>query len=194
MGKNHFFAMLSRMKYINRWALMRNTREENISEHSLDVGIIAHALAVLRNQRFGGSVNAERAALLGLFHDTTEILTGDLPTPVKYYNPQIRQAYRQVEEVAADKLLSLLPEDMRPVYVPLLSADPKEQELWQLVKAADKISALVKCVEENRMGNTEFEKAESTLRQAITQMHLPEADCFLQEFMPSYSLTLDEQE
>lgn len=194
MPNDHFYAMLSRMKYINRWGLMRNTREENISEHSLDVAILAHALAVLRNRRFGGNVNAERAALLGLFHDTTEILTGDLPTPVKYYNPQIREAYREVERVAQARLLSLLPEDLRPDYQSLLGPTQQEQELWGLVKAADKLSAVIKCVEERRMGNAEFEQAEAALRKSLREMELPEADCFMEEFLPSYSLTLDEQE
>ena len=194
MSVSHFYAMLSRMKYINRWGLMRNTRPENICEHSLDVSVLAHALALLRNRRFGGTVNPERAALLGLYHDATEILTGDLPTPVKYYNPEIRNAYREVEQVAQKKLLSLLPEDLRPDYRPLLVEQEEDRELWRIVKAADKISALIKCLEEKRMGNAEFEKAEFSLRQAVLSMHLPEADCFLEEFLPSYSLTLDEQD
>lgn len=191
----HFFAMLSRMKYINRWGLMRNTTHENICEHSLETAVIAHALAVLRNTRFGGNVNPERAAALAMFHDTTEIITGDLPTPVKYYNPQIRGAYREVEKVAQKKLLSLLPQDLQPSYEPLICMnDPKDAELLPLVKAADKLSAVIKCVEEKRMGNTEFDKAELSLRRSVEEMHLPEADCFVQEFLPSYSLTLDEQE
>lgn len=193
MSVSHFFAMLSRMKYINRWGLMRNTRNENISEHSLDVAIIAHALAVLRNVRFGGHVNAERVTLLALYHDTPEILTGDLPTPVKYFNPKIRDSYREVEKAATEKLLSLLPEDLRPSYESLFD-ETREPELWLLVKAADKISALIKCVEEIRMGNAEFEKAEAASRKAIQAMKVPEADCFVREFLPSYSLTLDEQD
>lgn len=192
---SHFFAFLSRMKYIDRWGLMNNTRKENISEHSLEVAVIAHALAVLRNTRFGGHVNAERAALLAVFHDVSEILTGDLPTPVKYYNPEIRTAYQTVETAAGKKLLSMLPEDMVPYYKTLLTEDSsQEQELKELVKAADKISALIKCVEELRMGNREFVQAEKTVRKSVEEMHLPEADCFLQEFLPSYSLTLDELE
>lgn len=191
----HFYAMLSRMKYINRWGLMRNTRSENLCEHSFEVAVIAHALAVLRNTRFGGQVNPERAALLALFHDATEILTGDLPTPVKYYNPQIRTAYREVEAVAQNKLLSLLPGDLKPSYQAILSADADgDQVLLPLVKAADKLSAVIKCMEEKGMGNGEFSKAEDTLLQALRDMHLPEADCFMQEFLPSYRLTLDEQD
>lgn len=193
MKSRHFYAMLSRMKYINRWGLMRNTNSENISEHSLDVAILAHALAVLRNRRYDGNVNADRAALLGLYHDCTEIITGDLPTPVKYYNPTIREAYREVEDMAKDRLLSYLPSDLRPSYEPLLAPTEEERELWTLVKAADKLAALIKCLEEKRMGNMEFEKAEGALRKSIVEMQLPEAECFLQEFLPSYSLTLDEQ-
>ena len=191
----HFYAVLSRMKFINRWGLMRNTRSENLCEHSFETAIIAHALAVLRNTRFGGSVNPERAALLALYHDAAEIITGDLPTPVKYYNPQIRSAYREVETVAQNKLLSMLPADLQPGYESIFTAGaPGDRELLPLVKAADKLSAIVKCMEEKGMGNSEFTKAEAALRQTVTELHLPEADCFVQEFLPSYSLTLDEQD
>lgn len=190
----HFFAMLSRMKYIARWGLMHNTRSENLSEHSYDTAVLAHALAVLRNRRFGGSVSPERAAVLALFHDTAEIVTGDLPTPVKYHNPAIRSAYREVERAAQDRLLSLLPADLRQEYDPLLRGGaPGDAQLWPLVHAADKLSALIKCVEERRMGNGEFSTAEQALKSALHEMDLPEADCFLREFLPSYSLTLDEQ-
>ena len=145
---SHFFAMLSRMKYINRWGLMRNTRNETICEHSLDTAILAHALAVLRNRRFGGNVNPEKAALLAIFHDAPEILTGDLPTPIKYYNPTIRTAYQEVERMAEDRLLAYLPDDLRPDYKALLHQETAEnEELLPLVKAADKLSALIKCVE-----------------------------------------------
>ncbi len=192
---SHFFAMLSRMKYINRWGLMRNTRNETICEHSLDTAILAHALAVLRNRRFGGNVNPEKAALLAIFHDAPEILTGDLPTPIKYYNPTIRTAYQEVERMAEDRLLAYLPDDLRPDYKALLHQETAEnEELLPLVKAADKLSALIKCVEERAMGNAEFLRAEQTIRTAIAELHLPEADCFVEEFLPSYSLTLDEQE
>jgi 5'-deoxynucleotidase len=191
----HFYAMLSRMKYINRWGLMRNTRSENLCEHSFETAVLAHALAVLRNTRFGGHADPERTAVLALFHDASEILTGDLPTPVKYYNPKIRTAYREVEAVAQNKLLSLLPDDLKPSYEPVLAADGDgDQALLPLVKAADKLSAIIKCMEESRMGNTEFSKAEATLLQAVRDMHLPEADCFVEEFLPSYRLTLDEQD
>lgn len=190
----HFFAMLSRMKYINRWGLMRNTRSENICEHSLETAVIAHALAVLRNTRFGSDVSPERAAVLAMFHDTAEIITGDLPTPVKYYNPQIRSAYSAVETMAQKKLLSMLPPDLRSSYEPLIAENADEDSsLLSLVKAADKLSAIIKCIEEKRLGNSEFEKAEISLRHAVEELHLPEADCFVQEFLPSYNLTLDEQ-
>lgn len=190
-----FYAILSRMKYINRWGLMRNTRSENIGEHSLDTAILAHALATLRNTRFGGNVCPERAATLALFHDVAEIITGDLPTPVKYYSPAIRQAYRQVEDMAQQRLLSLLPGDLRPAYQPLIAQDnPADAELLPLVKAADKLSALIKCVEERGMGNREFLTAEQTLRQSLAAMQLAEVDCFLSEFLPCYQLTLDEQD
>lgn len=193
MEGNNFFAMLSRMRYINRWGLMRNTLTENISEHSLDVAILAHALAVLRNTHFGGKVNAERAALLGLFHDCTEIITGDMPTPVKYYAPEIRMAYREVESAAKDNLLSGLPAELQEIYAPLLMETEEEAELWRLVKAADKLSALIKCMEERKMGNDDFLQAEKATIEAVKGMGLVEADYFLERFLPSYSLTLDEQ-
>ncbi len=191
----HFFAMLSRMKNINRWGLMRNTRQENLCEHSFETAVIAHALAVLRNTRFGGRADAERAAALALFHDASEIVTGDMPTPVKYHSRKIRSAYREVETEAKNRLLSFLPDDLRGVYADLLDARGEEDaELLKIVRAADKISAVIKCVEEKRMGNSEFVSAETSLRAAVEDMHLPEADCFMREFLPSYSLTLDEQE
>ncbi|MDP4119530.1 MAG: 5'-deoxynucleotidase [Bacillota bacterium] len=194
MSGYHFFALMSRMKYINRWGLMNNTKNENICEHSLFVAIIAHALVIINNERFGGNLNAERAAVLGMFHDSTEIITGDLPTPVKYYNPKIRDAYKQVEEVAKDKLISMLPTDLQPIYEPLLGESESEKELLVYVKAADKITALIKCIEEKRMGNSEFIQAEKTLFKTINQMKIPAVNVFIEEMLPSYSLTLDEQE
>lgn len=191
--KNQFFSMLSRMKLINRWGLMRNTSTENISEHSHNVAVIAHALAVIRNQQFGGNVNAERVALLGIFHDTTEIITGDLPTPIKYYNSTLREAYGSVEEQAKNKLLTMLPEEMRDIYRPLLSDTEEEKDLWVLVKAADKISALIKCIEERRTGNTDFLDAEHSTLKSIKNMHLKEADYFMSEFLKPYDMTIDDQ-
>ena len=188
-----FFAVISRMKYIDRWALMRNTITENISEHSLETAFIAHALAVIRNKRFGGNVSPERCALLAMYHDVSEIITGDLPTPVKYYNPAIRSIYNEIEQNAADRLLSYLPEDIREEYLPLLKPDESERELWRIVKAADKISALIKCIEERRMGNDDFITAEKSTLEAVHAMELSEAEVFLNEFIPAYTLTLDEQ-
>lgn len=190
---NNFYAMLSRMKYINRWGLMRNTIHENISEHSLDVAIIAHALATFSNVYFNNNINAERIALLAMFHDCTEIITGDMPTPIKYYAPEIREAYKEVEEVAKDRLLDGLPEELREVYAPLLVESEEEKALWRFVKAADKLSALIKCVEEKRMGNDDFIKAEASTLKSLKEMKMPEVDIFLKKFFPAYSLTLDEQ-
>lgn len=190
---NQFFSMLSRMKLINRWGLMRNTMSENISEHSLNVAIIAHALAVIRNTYFDGEINAERAALLGIFHDSAEIITGDLPTPVKYFNPELRSAYKQVEEQANAKLLSMLPRGMQETYSSILTPYEEDYELWTLVKAADKISALIKCVEERATGNTDFIKAERSALIAVKDMGIMEADYFLEAFMPSFDKTIDEQ-
>ena len=189
---SNFFALTSRMKYINRWGLMRNSRPENIAEHSLEVAIITHLLCELRNRRFGGNVDVSKAVMTAVYHDVPEIITGDLPTPVKYYDPDIRDAYKRVEHAAVDKLLSGIPEDLRGDYAPLFdeSADP---EIAEIVKAADKISALIKCIEERRSGNSDFAEAERSTLTAIQKMRLPEADAFITEFLPSYHLTLDEQ-
>ena len=195
--ENQFFSMLSRMKLINRWGLMRNTHNENISEHSLETAIIAHSLAVIHNKHFGGNINAEKCALFGIFHDATEILTGDLPTPVKYYNSELRTAYKEVEESAKIRLLSMLPEYMRDEYSPLISPDDnisdEEKQIWTFVKAADKISALIKCIEERTMGNRDFYSAEQSSLKAIKNLSCKEADYFLKNFIPSYDLTLDDQ-
>lgn len=191
MSKNNFFAMISRMKYINRWSLMRNTVSENLSEHSLEVAFIAHLLCVIRNKRFGGNINAERAALIAMYHDTTEIITGDLPTPVKYYNKDIRSIYGDIEKNAANKLLSQLPDDLKGEYESIISGGDDE-EIKSLVKAADKISALIKCIEERQMGNKDFLQAEQATLKCIKEMKIKEADVFLDEFVTGYGLTLDE--
>lgn len=190
---SHFFAMHSRMKYINRWALMRNTVSENISEHSNDVAVIAHALAVIKNVRFGGNLNAERAAFLGLYHDMTEIITGDMPTPVKYHSEDMREAFKAVEDKAGRRLLSMLPEDMARYYEGAFFKEEEDEYLWKIVKAADKISALIKCIEEKNAGNNEFGKALDSTRASVESMNMPEADAFLEEFLPSFYLSLDEQ-
>lgn len=189
---HHFYAMMSRMKYINRWALMRNTRAENLSEHSLEAAVVAHALVLLHNRRFGGSLSAERAAVLGLFHDAPEILTGDMPTPVKYYSAGVREAYKTVEASACATMLGLLPDDLRDDYRPFFFPEDGDAALWRFVKAADKICALTKCIEEQKAGNSEFSKAAETTLAAIHALDLPEAALFLREFLPGYELTLDE--
>ncbi len=187
---NNFYGILARMRYIDRWGLMRNTINENIAEHSLDVAIIAHALAVIGNTYFGKKLNAEHIAMLGIMHDTTEIFTGDLPTPIKYYAPEIRDAYKKVERTAARQLLSELPEEMRPAYESVLIEE--ENEEWKYVKAADKMSAYIKCLEERDMGNTDFVKAEETIYKTLQEMHMEELDFFMKEFLPSYNETLDD--
>ena len=192
MKKGAFFAMLARMKYINRWALMRNSREENISEHSLEVAMLAHALAVLGVQRLGRTYQPERIAMMGMYHDCTEIITGDMPTPIKYENPQIQTAYKQIEREAAYRLLRMLPDDLRTVYEPYLVEKEQDREAWRLVKAADKLSALIKCMEEEKTGNKEFRSARSTIEQAISQMECEELTLFCREFLPNYEATLDE--
>lgn len=189
----HFFAIMSRMKYINRWSLMNNTRQENISEHSLTVAMLAHALAVISNKRFGNHLDPEHAAAVALFHDCTEIITGDLPTPIKYSSKTMRNAYKDIEAEAAEQLLSTLPEDLREEYRELLLPEKTDAYTLSLVKAADKLSALIKCIEEERMGNLEFNRAKTELITSLNQMNLPEVSVFIQEFLPSYRLSLDEQ-
>ena len=176
--KSHFFAYISRMRFIQRWALMRNTAPENVQEHSHQVAVLAHALAVIRNEKFGGRLDPGAVAVAALYHDASEILTGDMPTPIKYDNPAIRNAYKDVEAVAEGKLLHMLPQ-----------SDP---EVRQVVKAADKLSAYIKCVEELKAGNNEFRQAAGQTRKALEGYELPEVTYFLETFMDSFSLTLDE--
>ena len=186
----HFFALISRMRYIGRWGLMRNTFRENIQEHSHMVAVLAHALAVIRREVYGGEIDPGQAAVLALYHDAPEILTGDLPTPVKYFNPEIRDAYKAVEAVAQQKLLSMLPPDLRPAYDEAITIpDPHVRDL---VKAADKLSAYLKCLEELKAGNTEFRKAKEQTYAALLQNPLPALRCFMEEFLPGFELTLDE--
>ena len=187
---NNFFGMLARMKYINRWGLMRNTINENIAEHSLEVAIIAHSLAVIGNTYFGKKLNAEHIAVLAVMHDTTEIITGDLPTPIKYYAPEIRDSYKKVEEIAANQLISELPHEMQPEYEKILKEEKNDD--WKYVKAADKLSAYIKCIEESNMGNTDFKKAKETLEKSVKNMKMKEVDFFMEKFLPSYTMTLDE--
>ena len=187
---SHFYSMITRMKYIERWGLMRNAQKETLSDHTLEVAFIAHALAVIKNRRLNGNVNADRAAVLALFHDTSEILTGDLPTPIKYYSEEIKSAYKRIEEIAGKQLCDLLPEDLKPEFDEIFSCC--DEELLNIVKAADKISALIKCITEISAGNRDFIQAEKSTRKAIKNMHLPEADIFLKEFLESFTLPLDD--
>ena len=187
---SHFFAYISRMRFIQRWALMRNTASENVQEHSHQVAILAHALAVIRNEKFGGHVDPGAVAVAALYHDASEILTGDMPTPIKYDNPEIRDAYKKVEAVAERKLLAMLPEEFQAAYAPILSNTDPDTE--QLVKAADKLSAYIKCVEELKAGNLEFREAAAQIRQALVGYDLPELRYFMETFLESFSLTLDQ--
>lgn len=187
----HFFAYINRMRYINRWGLMRNTRPENDTEHSQQTAMIAHALALIANRRYGKAYDPGFVMALALYHDASEVITGDMPTPVKHNNPAIRQEFGRLEEIANEKLLSMLPKDLKEDYRPLIRHDETTAE-WKLVKAADKISAYIKCVEEKTAGNLEFEKAAASIRASIDRIALPEVRDFMNEFVPSFGLTLDE--
>lgn len=194
MKKSNFFAFISRMKYINRWGLMRSAKEENVSEHSLEVAVIAHALAVIQKKRLNMIIDAERTVLLAIYHDASEILTGDMPTPVKYFNPAIKTAYKEVELSANKSLLKMLPEDFYEEYEPLLIPNQEDFEIWKTIKAADKIGAYIKCIEEEKSGNKEFVKAKQSLYKEIINMDRQDVKIFLDEFLDGYSLTLDEME
>lgn len=192
MEQYPFFAMVNRMKMIDRWALMHNNTKENIAEHSHSVAVLAHALALIGNREFGKAYDAQRAALLALYHDTTEVITGDMPTPVKYYNEEIKSVYKDIEHTAGQRLLSMLPEDYRSDYLPLFEHQKDDEALWKLVKAADKLSALIKCIEEMRTGNREFEIALQAQEEKIKAIDLPEVQFFSEHFLPAYYKTLDE--
>ena len=187
---HHFFAYLSRLKFIRRWGLMRSTQAENDAEHSLQVAMIAHGIALMGKQRYGREVNPEHVLALAVYHDATEVITGDLPTPVKYHSPELRTSYKQLESLAAGKLLSMLPESMQGEYGAYLAEGDDYAHL--VVKAADRISAYTKCMEEKRSGNHEFDAAGENVLRAIEQIDLPEVQDFMQEFVPSFALTLDE--
>ena len=187
---HHFFAMLSRMKYIDRWGLMRNTVAENIQEHSHQVAVLAHALAVIENRFFGGQIDPGEVAVAALYHDASEILTGDMPTPIKYDNPDIQNAYKQVEAMAEQKLLSMLPPELRPDFDgAVTAADPA---IHAIVKTADKLSAYLKCVEELKAGNMEFKKAKEQTWNALCANPSPALQYFIEHFLPGFELTLDE--
>ena len=185
-----FFAYLSRLKLIRRWSLMRNTQPENDAEHSLQVAMIAHAIAVIARDRYGKDVNPEHVLSLAVYHDATEVMTGDLPTPVKYHNDELRGAYHRLESLSAGRLLALLPEDLQPAFGPYMIQEPGYEHT--LVKSADRISAFIKCMEEQRAGNHEFDYAAANVRKSIEAIDLPEVRDFLQDFLPAFDMTLDE--
>jgi 5'-deoxynucleotidase len=192
MKESHFFAHLARMKLIQRWPLMRSVSTENISEHSLQVAFVAHALAIIKNKKFGGNTNPERIAILAMYHDTSEVLTGDLPTPVKYYNPEIAKEYKKIEAAAEHKLLSLLPEEFQEDFKPFLISNAAHEEDSQIVKQADSICAYLKCLEELSAGNHEYALAKKRLDETLQERKTPEMDYFLHTFAPSFELSLDE--
>ena len=191
----HFFAMLSRLKFIQRWSLMRNTQSETLSDHTVQVAFIAHSLAVIGNKRLGKNYNADRVAVLALYHDVTEILTGDMPTPIKYRNDTIKKAYKEVEREAANRLVSMLPDDLKGTYKEIVFPENQgdsEKEYLKLVKAADKLSALIKCLEEKRAGNSEFKTAEKENLKQLKTLGCEESEIFIYEFLKSFSCNLDE--
>tara|TARA_Y100001963_G_scaffold156680_1_gene250892 strand:- start:614 stop:1219 length:606 start_codon:yes stop_codon:yes gene_type:complete len=193
MAENsHFFAHLARMKLIHRWPLMHNVRIENVQEHSLQVAMVAHALALIRNRFFDGQLNPERIATLAMFHDVSEVLTGDLPTPVKYYNPAIKEEYKKIEKIAEQKLIDMAPEPFREDYAELISGDKHSEDEAFIVKAADVICAYLKTLEELSAGNREFTLAKKRLDKMLKDYHSDEVDYFLKQYVPSFSLSLDE--
>ncbi|UVO07059.1 5'-deoxynucleotidase [Pectobacterium polonicum] len=192
MNQSHFFAHLSRLKLISRWPLMRNVRTENVSEHSLQVAFVAHALAVIKNRKFEGNLNVERIALLAMYHDSSEVLTGDMPTPIKYYNAQIAHEYKKIEKIAQQKLIEMLPEELQQDYRMLLDDNYTSEEERAIVKQADALCAYLKCLEELSAGNAEFTLAKARLEKTLQLRHSPEMDYFMTVFVPSFSLSLDE--
>ena len=191
--QNSFFALIFRQKYIKRWGLMRNVADETLAEHSAQVAMLAHALALIGNKRLAKNYDLGAVAVAALYHDGSEVYTGDMPTPVKYNSPELRQSYKLIEEQAALTLLSHLPEDLREDYAPLLREDLSE-DVHRLVKAADKLAAYIKCVEEVKCGNTEFADAKKTTFEALKKRNIPELEIFLTEFLPAFELTLDEMQ
>ena len=188
-----FYAYLDRMKYIKRWQLMRSVREENIMEHSQSVAVIAHALAVIRNKKFNGNVDVAKTVLYAMYHETSEVMTGDLPTPIKYYNRSIHGAYKELEHSACEKITNMLPKEMQEEISPYILADEDSEE-YSLVKAADRLAAYVKCLEEMRLGNKEFSKAKKSIEEDLHSRSIPEVEYFFKHFVPSFNVTLDELE
>ena len=191
-NQSHFFAHLSRLKLISRWPLMRNVRTENVSEHSLHVAFVAHALAIIKNRKFNGNVNPERVALLAMYHDASEVLTGDMPTPIKYYNPQIAHEYKKIEKVAQQKLIEMLPPELQNDFRPLLDEHYYTEDEKLVVKQADALCAYLKCLEELSAGNNEFKLAKARLEKTLDMRSSPEMEYFMEVFIPSFSLSLDE--
>lgn len=189
--EHHFFAYINRMKFIQRWGLMRNTMPENDMEHALQTAMIAHAIAVMGNVRYSRSYNAEYIMALAMYHDASEVITGDLPTPIKHHNPAIKQEYNKLEDIAAQKLISMLPPDLRDYYTPLIAHDESTAD-WVIVKAADRICAYIKCLEERKGGNQEFESARKSVKKYLDQIDLDEVQDFMMECVPGFAMTLDE--
>lgn len=189
---SYFFAHLARMKLIHRWPLMRNVRTENVSEHSLQVAMVAHALAIIKNRKFSGNVNAERIALLAMYHDASEVITGDLPTPIKYHNPQIAHEYKKIERFAQQKLLDMLPEELQEDFKSLVVEEFQSDEEHFIVKQADSLCAYLKCLEELSAGNSEFKLAKKRLEKILEERKSPEMDYFMRTFVPGFTLSLDE--
>lgn len=186
-----FFAYINRMKYIKRWSLMRSTKEENIMEHTQQVCVLAHALAVINNKIFNGDADREKCVLLAQYHEVGEVITGDLPTPIKYFNPEIKSAYKDLEQKACERILNMLPEEIREEYNQYILPDTNTIE-YKLVKCADRLSAYLKCVEELKAGNLEFKKAKSSIEKEIKNCGVKEVEYFMDKFAPAYNLTLDE--
>lgn len=187
-----FFAMMARMKNIERWALMRNSIRENISEHSLEVAMLAHGLAIIANEKCGQELDPNEVALMGIYHDANEIITGDMPTPVKYFDDDIMEAYKRVEDVASRTMVDKLPDYMKKYYEPVFFQKEGKEYEWRIVKAADKLSALIKCKQELGSGNQEFKTAYETTKEALHKMQMKEVEIFIEEFLPAYDQTLDE--
>jgi len=189
---SHFFAHLSRLKLINRWPLMRNVRTENVSEHSLQVAFVAHALAVIKNRKFGGQLNVERIALMAMYHDASEVLTGDMPTPTKYYNPQITVEYKKIEKIAQQKLVAMLTPELQADFQPFIDDSYYDEDTRKLIKQADVLCAYLKTIEELSAGNNEFKLAKQRLEKTLSIYQSPEMNYFMQVFVPSFQLSLDE--
>jgi len=189
--KKSFYAYLSRLQHIKRWGLMRNSSEENVAEHSFHVAVITHALCVIKNEVFQGNVDEGQAVIAALYHDTSEAITGDLPTPIKYFDEDIKQAYKKIEKHAEKTMVEMLPEPMRSSIAPYI-LEEQAPEIERIIRAADKLCAYIKCIEEKKSGNTEFEKAGARLLETLRHMEMPEVTYFMEHFMEGYMLTLDE--